>query len=97
MVVEGLPDIYRHGPRLSEANYPEVLVSRAVTDGAALELVLYPDEGNKRVSVGLDQLLPGKSYRAPGAVTQDLLADPFGRSTLIVDLQGRQEVRIVPA
>lgn len=97
MVLEGLPEVYRNGPRLAEANYPEVLVARAVSDGAALEAVIHPGAGNRRVRLGLDQLIAGRSYRAIGAVDQAIVADPLGRADIVVDLEGRHELRILPA
>jgi hypothetical protein len=97
MVLEGLPEVYRNGPRLAEANYPEVLVARAVSDGAALEAVIHPGAGNRRVRLGLDQLIAGRSYRAVGAVDQAIVADPLGRADIVVDLEGRHELRILPA
>ena len=42
LLVFGAPEAWRQGPVLAEADYPDVLVARAVTDGSGLDLVLRP-------------------------------------------------------
>ncbi|MGE0387415.1 MAG: hypothetical protein AB7Q97_22025 [Gammaproteobacteria bacterium] len=96
MIVDGLPEALRQGPRLAQADYPDVLVARAISDGRDLHLVLYPGAGDRRVRLGLDQLVPGKSYRVQGALAPDIVADPLGCAGVVVDLHGRSEVRILP-
>lgn len=96
-ISEGLPPAWAQGPVLSQADFPDVLVARAVSDGAALSLVLHPGAGAKRVPIGLGQLQPGRRYRInDGAELPDIVADPLGRANLLVGLSGRQELNIIP-
>ncbi|MFA7594878.1 MAG: hypothetical protein WCY92_00875 [Novosphingobium sp.] len=95
MVNRGLPQAWRTGPILSEARYPEVIVTRAVTDGEALELVLRAGGEAGTTELGLDRLVPGKSYhiRQTGA---NLTADSQGKARFTIPLAGRVELTIVP-
>lgn len=77
--------------------YPDVLVARAFSDGNDLQLVLHPGAGGKRIRLGVDQLVPGPNYRALGAVEETVIADPFGCASLVVDLSGRHELRLLPS
>ncbi|HVK27917.1 MAG TPA: hypothetical protein VM575_06235 [Nocardioides sp.] len=97
LVAFGPPREWRDGPVLDEAAYPDVLVARAVSDGAALDLVLAPGAGPLRTRIGLAQLHPGASYDVRGAREATVTADSQGRAALEVDLGGRTEVRISPA
>jgi hypothetical protein len=97
LVAHGAPAAWREGPRLAEAAYPDVLVARAVTDGAALDLVLRPGNGPVRVTLGLDRLTPGGRYRVAGGTATELTADAEGRALLEVELAGRHELRVYPA
>lgn len=96
LVAFGPPREWREGPVLDEAAYPDVLVARAVSDGAALDLVLVPGEGALRTRITLAQLRPGASYDVRGARTSTMVADREGRAALEVDLGGRTEVRVSP-
>ncbi len=80
LVAFGVPEHVRTGPRLADADYPDVLVARATTDGAALELVLRPGAGACRTTLHLDQLVPGRTYAAAGAVDSSVTADSEGRA-----------------
>lgn len=91
-----VPDAWRTGPRLATAAYPEVLVAKAVTDGDALELVLRPGSGPRRVALRLDRLNPGTRYSVTGAVDPDVLARADGTALLDVDLRNRSEVHVRP-
>ncbi|NKX86840.1 linalool dehydratase/isomerase domain-containing protein [Nocardia coubleae] len=91
-----LPEAWARGPILDEASYPHVLVARAVTDGAALDLVLLPGDGAGRFSLGLDRLRPGSTYRVRGGVEESVVAAADGTARIQVDLDGRHEVRITP-
>jgi hypothetical protein len=96
LVNGNVPDHWRTGPRLAEAAYPDVLVSKAISDGLGLELVLFPGDGPQRVRLGIDRLRPGASYRSSGATGSELVADDAGRGYLDVDLSGRTEITISP-
>ena len=95
-VAEGPEERVLHGPRLEEAPYPQVLVARADTDGAALELVLHPGGEPGRYALGLAGLRAGEHYEVAGATTDALLADELGTAPLVVDLTGRTEIRVTP-
>ncbi|MET0317892.1 MAG: hypothetical protein ABW188_13800 [Rhodococcus fascians] len=92
----GLPARWLSGPQLAEAAYPDVLVARAVTDGAALDLVLYPGASPRRVTLIVDRLEPFGSYRATGTLDAIVTADDNGRARIQVDLGGRAVVRLEP-
>lgn len=95
IVNKGLPDAWAKGPILAEANYPEVIVGRAVTDGAALSLVLHPGDGDCEATLGISRLVPGRSYR----VLQNddrFIANSEGRHAITANLSGRTELDIVP-
>lgn len=96
LVAFGPPREWHDGPVLDTAAYPDVLVARAVSDGAALDLVLTPGAGQVRTRVGLAQLRPGTSYDVRGARQETVLADAAGRAWLEVDLGGRTELRVSP-
>jgi hypothetical protein len=95
MVNRGLPEAWRKGPILAEATYPEVIVTRAVTDGEALELVLRPGGEPGNVELGLARLVPGRSYRIrqTGA---NVTADEQGKARFTLPLADRVELAIVP-
>jgi hypothetical protein len=96
LVAYGVPDAWQRGPRLNSAAYPEVLVARAVTDGAGLNLVLRPGAGPVRTTLGIDRLVPHGHYAVHGAHSATLVADATGQATLSVDLGGRTEIRLTP-
>lgn len=95
MVNTGLPASWRSGPILAEARYPDVIVTRAVSDGRALELVLRPGGTAAEVELGLDRLAAGTTYRVVGT-DQELTADAVGKARFRVQLPGRRELSIVP-
>ncbi len=97
LVAFGPPAAWRDGPVLDEAAYPDVLVARAVSDGAALDLVLVPGAGPVRTTLRLAQLRPGASYDVDGAARDRLVADAAGRAELELDLGGRTAVRVRPS
>jgi heme/copper-type cytochrome/quinol oxidase subunit 4 len=97
LVQVGMPDPWRHGPLLDDVVYPDVLVARAVSDGADLSLTLDPGRaGGLRSSVGVTQLRPGSAYRVDGGVEERVVADADGAARVTVDLPGRTRVRLVP-
>jgi hypothetical protein len=94
----GLPEPWRNGPLLAEATYPDVLVAKAVSDGDALDLVLYPGRPEGlRSTVGLSQLRPNSRYTVTGAVDRELVADGNGTARVEIDLPGRTRVQLLPA
>ena len=96
LVLGAVPGAWRTGPLLAEAAYPDVLVARAETDGAALDLILRAGDGARRTTLALERLAPGRRYGVDGAVADELTAGPDGRALLDVDLDGRLEVRVRP-
>lgn len=97
LVAFGPPAPWRDGPVLEEAAYPDVLVAKAVSDGAALDLVLVPGEGPVRSRLTIGQLRPGTRYAVAGARVAEVTADHEGRAAVEVDLDARREVRVAPA
>jgi hypothetical protein len=95
-VNRGMPKQWAAGPYLEDADYPEVLVARAVSDGSALDLVLRPGDVKDRQTLTIGRLRPGHTYRTQGAVDADVTADAFGKAYLRVDLEDRHELRITP-
>lgn len=94
LVVHGVPRAWHTGPVLAECAYPEVLVARAVTDGHALDLVLLPGVGPARTTLGVERLVPGRTYTVDGGLEPTVTADAHGRAVVGVDLDGRREVRL---
>jgi hypothetical protein len=92
----GVPAAWKTGPALAEAPYPDVLVAKAVTDGAALDLVLRPGNGPVRTVIRIERLLPHAKYAVTGATTSELVASDRGDAVLEVDLGARHEVRLQP-
>ncbi|WP_043655854.1 linalool dehydratase/isomerase domain-containing protein [Nocardia thailandica] len=91
-----VPEQWRTGPILADAAYPDVLVAKAVTDGAALDLVLRPGAGSRRVRLGLRRLIPGRDYAVSGATEDAVRADLQGEAVIEIDLGDRHPVRISP-
>ena len=96
MIEKGMPKEWSEGPQLESVPYPQVLVSRAVTDGQALDAVLRSTNGGGRVAVELSQLRPGSDYTVTGGVDSTVKADDQGRASVQVDLNGRSELRVAP-
>ena len=95
MVNKGLPDAWRHGPILSQAQYPDVIVARAVTDGSALNLVLHPGAEGGLVTLGLGRLTPGRRY-AIRQTDKRFTATEAGSYEHQFVLKGRTPLDIVP-
>lgn len=91
-----IPDVWRTGPILARAAYPDVLVARAVSDGSALDLVLRPGNGSGRTSLGIERLVPLRAYAVTGGVDDTVIADVDGCALVDVDLDGRREVTLCP-
>jgi hypothetical protein len=96
LVNEERPAAWRDGPYIDDAPYPEVLPARAVSDGAALEAVLYPGAAGGRFDVTLAGLRAGVGYRLDGCIDETTTADADGRLRLAVELDVRREIRVAP-
>jgi hypothetical protein len=96
LVRTGCPPAWRQGPVLAGADYPDVLVARAVTDGTALDLVLRPGRGGGRRALRIEQLAPGRDYALTGAVAGNATAGADGVAVVEVDLDDRRAVRVAP-
>ncbi len=96
--VQGPPPSAFSGPLLERANYPEVLVAKATSNGEDLDLVLYPGRGDGVQQLGLARLVPGREYAVEGpAAAGRVQADASGHAELAVTLAGRTALRIVPS
>jgi hypothetical protein len=95
MTNKGLPEAWRNGPLLTQATYPEVIVTRAVSDGQSLELVLRAGADPVRTTLGFGRLVPGRSYRVV-QTGEVLAADAQGKASLTFDLDRRSELTLVP-
>lgn len=92
-----VPQAWRTGPLLSTAAYPAVLVAKAITDGAGLELVLRPGAGPVQTALEISRLQPGHTYRVTGARDENVTADSHGRALVNVSLCDRLEVALMYA
>jgi hypothetical protein len=96
IVTRGRPPVWETGPLLEAVPYPEVLVARAASDGARLDLVVVPGTEPGRRELSLTQLIPGTEYDVTGAVQPSVLADHNGTATISVDVDGRRCVSVTP-
>ncbi|MDR7102348.1 hypothetical protein [Croceicoccus sp. BE223] len=96
MVNTGLPEKWRTGPLLTEATYPDVVVTCAVSDGQRLDLVLVPGEGPVEAKLGLGRLRPGQGYRVI-QTGETLVAGLDGTARFSVPLAERRDLTILPA
>ena len=96
LIQVGMPEPWQKGPLLEKAEYPNVLVTRAVSDGKALNLKLVPGQNAGLETLEISRLQPHKTYRVTGAKQGQLTADTLGRSTLQVALDGARQVNITP-
>ena len=95
MVNKGLPEAWAKGPILEQATYPQAIVTRAVSDGSALNLVLRPGGEAVRTPLGFGRLVPDRRYRVR-QTGEELIADRAGKATLDVLLANRVELDLVP-
>ena len=91
------PEQWKTGPVLAQAAYPDVLVTRAVTDGRALDLVLRPGNGGGRTVLGIGRLAPRHDYQVSGGVEATVTADDDGCALVSVDLDDRHAVLLRPS
>ncbi len=96
LVDVGMPAPWRKGPLLQDAEYPQVLVAGAVSDGQDLRLHLAPGLCGGRHRLGLSQLRPGARYRVSGGVESEIRADANGLADLHVDLERYCAVHVTP-
>ena len=96
-IAEGPPEASLRGPILTDAKYPDVLVARAFSDGAGLDLVLYPGAKPSPQDIRIERLRPGAKYAMRSGSEHAFAADPDGTASLSVELQGRTPIHIVPA
>lgn len=96
MVNKGLPAAWKKGPLLSDATYPDVIVTRAVSDGSALNVVLRAGTDPCRTKLGFSRLVPGRNYRLVQS-GQTLTAASDGTASLDFELAPRSELDLVPA
>ena len=74
-----------------------MLVTRAVTDGRLLDLVLRPGNHGGRTTLGIERLAPRRDYVVTGGVEDTVTADDAGHALVTVDLDNRLEVLLRPA
>ncbi len=84
------------GPHIRDVPHPDVVVARAVTDGAALDAVLWPGLRPGRFALALDRLQPGRIYTAHGANDRQVRADDRGTARVVVDLHDRTTIELRP-
>jgi hypothetical protein len=96
MLTKPRPPEWQLGPRLVDAPHPDVLVSKAVSDGRGLDLDLCPGTTGQRAGLRLDRLQPGRDYVAHGAVDSAISADAAGAAQIAVDIAGRTKVVVRP-
>lgn len=85
-----------NGPILAHAEYPAVLVARAVSDGSGLDLVLYPGSSPGVRRVRIARLQPQRTYSIAGVLGPvHYVADALGELELDVALNGRTTVNII--
>jgi hypothetical protein len=94
MVNKGLPEAWRKGPVLAEATYPDVIVTRAVSDGVGLNLVLRAGSRPIRTRLGFARLMPDRHYRII-QTGERLTAATDGTATLEFDLDTRSALDLV--
>jgi Linalool dehydratase/isomerase len=90
------PTSVLEGPILAEAQYPDVLVAQAISDGSDLQLVLYPGTASGAFPIGIERLRSGALYRVV-ETGEEVTADSEGKIVLNITLDGRTPLNIVPA
>lgn len=85
------------GPVLTDCAYPQVLVARAYSDGAGLELVLYDGAGPGHYPLQIGRLQAGRAYRVDGAQPNSITASDSGTAVVQARIAGRTAVSLTPA
>ena len=88
------PRLTNNYPTISELDYPQVLVARAVHDAGSLQATLYPGAGAGRQRIGLGGLRPGGTYRIEGCEEPSIRASSNGRAEIHTHLDERKEIRV---
>ncbi len=96
LVAFGVPATWRTGPVLADVAYPDVQVARAVTDGAALDLVLRAGGEPVRTDLRIERLVPHRTYAVAGARDSEITASADGDALITIDLGDRLVVRLEP-
>lgn len=97
LVNVGMPDACRTGPVLAHADYPDVLVAGAVSDGDDLKLHLASGIGDGEYTIQLGRLKPGTGYRIADTDPVAFVAGADGGASLRVALGADvRSVHIVP-
>lgn len=88
------PRAWREGPCLTGVTYPQVIVAHAVSDGAALDMVIEPGAGPVTCILGFERLKPEKSYQLDDL--PPFRASAAGTGSIALDLDRRRAVRLRP-
>lgn len=96
LILGNIPQAWKRGPRLAQVAYPDVLVARAVSDGARLDMVLKPGTVPVNTSLSIERLLPLQSYRVMGALNDNVVADASGCAIVDIALYDRLEISLAP-
>jgi hypothetical protein len=96
IILRGPDETARTGPILAGCAFPEVMVAKAASGGADLDLVLYNGEEPGLQTIQIERLKPGAQYRLAGAEGM-YRADGGGKLELSVSLDGRTPVHLIPA
>ncbi len=83
------------GPNLVDAPYPNVLIARATSNGAVLDLVLHPGSTATSAPVTIAGLRPNHPYRT-GLGDAPFLSNEAGQAQLSVSLHGRTVLSVAP-
>jgi hypothetical protein len=98
LVIDPPPECITRGPQLARANYPDVQVASARSDGRTLRLVLRPGGSVAEQDLTLARLDPGRRYQAFGdGQDRTITADASGRTIIRVSLQDRLELTVAPS
>jgi hypothetical protein len=74
---------------LTDLKYPDVLVASACVEENQLKAVLYPGLQDGRFDIFVGGLQPGQCYRIEGALSASVVANPQGKVSFKIMLQGR--------
>ena len=96
IILRGMPESAKIGPYLDDCKFPEVLVAKAASDGADLDLVLYNGEEPGEQMIKIARLQPNANYKIKD-MNYSFTADKEGTAEIKVNLDGRTQLHIVPA
>jgi hypothetical protein len=95
-MIERPLDLGVTSPHLERADYPHVLIAKAVCEGQCLELVLYPGTDSASTDIVVAGLIPYSAYQTSHAAARYFSADAAGRATLKIELAGRTVISVSP-